>query len=622
MSRRKQSPSESVTTPPPIAMSRSELLLLFGVLVFGAALRWAYPHRMAVEHFDEGVYASNVWFDATSDHRYPMQHLYAPPLLPGLVEWAVLLFGPNAPMPMAVNLIAGCATIVLMWLMGRRWFGPAAGMTAATLCAFSDVDVIYSRTVLTDPLLCLWLSAAVFCIGEAHRRRDLRWAILGGALTGLAWWTKYNGWLPLAIQLSGVAGWIIGGKGSRRDIRKHLAVIAVTVLVAAATIAPMFLGLRAYGGYEVVAANHRGYLVGFAGWWDTLQQQTAAHRFLEGTPSLIAVGFAVLCGAASSLMWQNRSSTWNGESSSTLSTGRFWLVSFSAAVLLTGFAAVAGSSLLLGGLALAGFAVSVFRSNSENDSPENRLPVWLVMAWFIGLTVATPLYRAYPRLTLPWLIASWLGAGLLVETILHRIRTMGGGAGRKVRRWLLPVAIAGLVAGIGLLTLQRDRITTPSVPGWQDRRGFQAIADFIEKRGSEQATEFPGENASEVHQISIPGEPRFIVFVYGEPGLFYELADHRDGNSAFHVLPIASLDFRLFEQAKSKLPTFLVTGPHALRDESFREEWRKHASRFTPVTPPLRYRASDLVLLNEFPANRLSDPSRRPELFVRMYRVR
>ena len=71
--------------------ARAELLCLAGAILLGAILRLAYPGRMAIEHFDEGVYASNFWFGAEEGYEYPARHLYAPPLLPAAIEWTMIL---------------------------------------------------------------------------------------------------------------------------------------------------------------------------------------------------------------------------------------------------------------------------------------------------------------------------------------------------------------------------------------------------------------------------------------------------------------------------------------------------------------------------------------------------
>ena len=46
--------------------------------------------RSAVEHFDEGVYASNIYF-AAPEYAYPLQRFYAPPLLPALIEAGMIV---------------------------------------------------------------------------------------------------------------------------------------------------------------------------------------------------------------------------------------------------------------------------------------------------------------------------------------------------------------------------------------------------------------------------------------------------------------------------------------------------------------------------------------------------
>src|SRR5579872_1697517 len=129
----------------------AEWLLVVALFLTGLVLRSAYPSRLAVEHFDEGVYASNIFFSGEKgDEHYPDQHLYAPPLLPFLIEYTMLLLGPSNFAPMVVNIIAGSMTVPLVWWVGRRWFGPTAGLASATLVALSDVHIFFSRTALTD----------------------------------------------------------------------------------------------------------------------------------------------------------------------------------------------------------------------------------------------------------------------------------------------------------------------------------------------------------------------------------------------------------------------------------------------------------------------------------------
>ncbi len=89
---------------------------------------------MAVEHFDEGVYASNLY--CPPQYQYPARYLYAPPLLPSLLEWFLILGGTPVA-AMAVNVLAGSLTVTSVWWVTRDGFGPVAALAATTLAATS-----------------------------------------------------------------------------------------------------------------------------------------------------------------------------------------------------------------------------------------------------------------------------------------------------------------------------------------------------------------------------------------------------------------------------------------------------------------------------------------------------
>jgi dolichyl-phosphate-mannose-protein mannosyltransferase len=650
--------SASGTEPSPPATARpatGELIAIASVLLLGGVLRWNLPSNMAVEHFDEGVYASNVWFAGQSPAHYPMRQLYAPPLLPAAVEWLILLFGPDAPVPMLVNLVAGTATILVLWWIGRTWFGTAAGITAAALCAFSDFHILYTRTVLTDPLLAFWLIAAVFCLGEGHRRRNRRWLLAGGLLTGLAWWTKYNGWLPLAIQISGVCGWMVfGGKDARRNLLWHVSGFVLAAVVAGVVIAPMFAGLSDVGGYATVAENHRGYLVGWPGWWDALKRHAGAHWFLEGYVSVIGAAYAVAWGLLLSVRRISGRFTWNPldgnrHAAAPVSMG----VLLGIVILAAGLAAALGTATVLAVFALLGLAAEMWfgrkaeaeESNGPESPASNRLPWSLLAAWFLGLLVATPLYRAYPRLSLPWLASAWLAAGAALQGIINRrrwwpaFRSPGvratadrahngppeGGTPTDVNPRAIPIAVGLALLGGLLFYAGQTRFPTVRVAGWQNRGGFRPIAAELSKlAATDSAIVTPA--SKESSPIRADNAPRFVLYVYGEPGLFYQLSrEQQKPDSPPYVVAVAPEDVGRLTPVKSgsvAVPTYLVTGPHADRDAGFRERWGSSASRFRQVGGTLRYRPSDLVLLNELPPDEAADPDRHPQFAVRLFRVK
>ncbi|MGH7200188.1 MAG: ArnT family glycosyltransferase, partial [Planctomycetaceae bacterium] len=191
-------------------LDRFEIAWVVLALAAGLVLRGAHLERTAVEHFDEGVYASNVWFGEAEGFQYPGRPLYAPPLLPALIEWPVLLLGPTHLATMLPSLLFGNATVLLVWWTARRWFGRTAGLAAITLAATSGFHALYSRAALTDAALGFWLLLAVSLTWEALQRPGgLWWIVAAGVATGLAWWTKYNGWLPLAIGAAGLVASLV-----------------------------------------------------------------------------------------------------------------------------------------------------------------------------------------------------------------------------------------------------------------------------------------------------------------------------------------------------------------------------------------------------------------------------
>src|SRR2546423_1359882 len=104
-------------------LTTRELALLSAILLIGIVLRLVAFARSAVEHFDEGVYASNIYF-GPPDFAYPQQRFFAPPLLPALIEAGMIAGLPPNVAALLPSFIAGCVTIVALWGLGRPRFSP------------------------------------------------------------------------------------------------------------------------------------------------------------------------------------------------------------------------------------------------------------------------------------------------------------------------------------------------------------------------------------------------------------------------------------------------------------------------------------------------------------------
>jgi len=535
-------------------------MLLLLIFVVGCGLRFAWPDRLAIEHFDEGVYASNIWFGPDDAFRYPAQHLYAPPLLPTLIEWIFTLAGPSNFGAMLPSLVAGSLMIPLVWWVGRSWIGPMAGLASATLCALSDPHVVFSRSALTDVLLCFWVLLAVHLIWRSLTRGGVWSAIGAGACTGLAWWTKYNGWLPLAIGWSALVPWLIWKRmctGDEATLRKFLLpavrLIAIT-LVAIAAWAPWVWSLQSRGGYSAVAANHRKYVVGIAGWWNSAIDQGAKLRELSGSPAAHAVLVGLLI-AVLSIRWTISRFTWNdlGRGLSAHPMTALVLV-----VLVAGGPMLFGPCLFYLGASLLGLVLLHIDLWRSREAGPTSLAAWLLTAWFMGMTVSTPAYTPYPRLLLPWQVATWLAVGLLLQRILSRfVSDPVTPAIEPEPARPSPWRLTALVISLAGLLLSAEWMAFPrEIPGWRDRSWVRRVATWVKREAEDRS-------ASD----SRSGGP-FVIYTISEPALLFQLRLL----GVEHVRPLSSLRLAREDAPRPVIPTFVLIGEQAMSTPGLPEE--------------------------------------------------
>lgn len=97
-----------------------------------------------------------------------------------------------------VVLVLGLAAVAATWWLGRKAYGPQAGLVGAALVAVATVHVAYSRMAVTDVPLTLGVALALGLVITGR----LEWA---GLAAGLATGAKYPGvflFLPIVL-----AGW-------------------------------------------------------------------------------------------------------------------------------------------------------------------------------------------------------------------------------------------------------------------------------------------------------------------------------------------------------------------------------------------------------------------------------
>ncbi|MBW3597859.1 MAG: glycosyltransferase family 39 protein [Planctomycetes bacterium] len=574
--------------PPPTPLL--ERWLLAAVVLLGLAIRCAWLERLAVEHFDEGVYASNLWFGAEEGFAYPLRHLYAPPLVPAVAEWSLILSGLAPAAPLWAGVIAGVMLIPSLWWIGRQWFGATAGLSAAALAALSDVHAMFSRTILTDPWLVLWLAWAVYFLERALRARRTIDIVAAGLLTGVAWWTKYNGWLPLAFGLAGLFLFSVTRRPGWRDLGRASAAWAAVAAIACVVWAPVPLALGEHGGYAAVAANHRRYIVGLTGWWDSLAQQAANLRSLDSWLSVIAAPAAV----AGVVMLTSQSGA-RRRAALTAACVAAPLIALSA-----GFGSITALALLTAVVLVVHFASSSRVGNEATDARSHAAA--MLLGWFAFLSLATPMYTPYVRLTLPWLAAAWLSAGWAISEIASRLHSADipeSSASWRWRRLLVAGLLAATLAGFAGAALRGAPWLQRPIPAWEDRSTLAAAVDRLIEAAHENAAQSTSE------------APTLVFYVYGEPAVFYHLnaSGRRDALTTSHL--------NLTMPPNDAVPVFLIVGPHSEDDPAFAQQWAEQGQAW-PVVAEQLFAPSDVMRLDHV------DPRSQEEIArfrLRMYRM-
>lgn len=643
-----------------------EYLLLAAIVAAALLLRIMVPEREAVDHFDEGVYASVLWLDPLTGSSWPSREFFGPPGLPLLIELCALLPIPTSLAPFLPAMLCGSVFPIAVWWFNRRWFGTAAGLIGAGIVAGSDLHVLFSRMAMTDVPALLFMLLAVGIGTDAVFRRSLSRAAIAGGLTGLAWWFKYTGWLAFAIVASGsLAWWITGGRRSH-SIFSLLRCLLVQAVCTLCVFAPFLVSLQKQGGYSAVLQHHLSYSRGVSGWWNHLLEHLQLQHYLEGFTGTVALS-AVLISVAAFRWRSSFRFTWNEESA----THRLCLLRFSLAalfLLIIGMRVGATRVLLCvaaGGVAgllrwpmrYRGQSFPTTSANEQSDQSDQNfhppLPsaiwLWTLLAWLGGLLLTVPLYTPYPRLFLAlicpiWLLAAgglswWLEAGIRTTRRLAVQRpARGSGSSRQMvssLSLLACVAVGAAVTGIDemgqLYLLDRDQLIRCRL--LSDRTTIQAAASRI---ADVCCASLAGTDVNPPRTITgeliIPDELQLrsgpsvfipeltpeertaagaVVYSYAEPPLLFHL--HQAGLTG---LPVGHLNSRQLRQSG---PVFLVLGPNARRSPGFWETWFQEEQNFRWLGD-FHYVAGPVSTTNLYPSTYLDDHSeaslQRFELFM------
>ena len=155
-----------------------------------------------------------------------------PPLATMLMGLSVRLFGLSSWSVLLPEALCGVATVLVLFAVVRRSFGPVAALIAGLLMALTPAAVLMFRYNNPDALLTLLLVLAAWAFVRSLEDGRLRWVILAGLFVGLGFNTKY---LQAYLVLPAFAiTYLVAAAGDLRRRLVGLGVAALAVLVSSA----------------------------------------------------------------------------------------------------------------------------------------------------------------------------------------------------------------------------------------------------------------------------------------------------------------------------------------------------------------------------------------------------
>jgi len=148
----------------------NQIAVLTGVLVIAAVLRFASLDQRGLIYWDEAKFA----LEGLRLHAYIQSWFGSSPVDAGktigtakpthalLIALAYFVLGVHTYSPLFLNAFCSVVAVGVVFLIGRRLFGPWVGLVAALLLAVSEYDVIYARSALSESDANLLFLLAVF----------------------------------------------------------------------------------------------------------------------------------------------------------------------------------------------------------------------------------------------------------------------------------------------------------------------------------------------------------------------------------------------------------------------------------------------------------------------------
>ncbi|MDO8573410.1 MAG: glycosyltransferase [Candidatus Daviesbacteria bacterium] len=183
------------------------LFVLIGILVLAVFLRFYRLSDYMTFLGDEGRDAIIVR-DILKGVNFPLigpptsvGNIYLGPLYYYMMTLPMAIFNLNPTAAAGMNAFLGVVTIILIYYLGKSWFGRYAGLIAAYLYAISPVTIIYSRSSWNPNPTPFFATVAIISLYKLNKTGNFLWLTLTGLAIGAALQMHY-----LAAILIPVAG--------------------------------------------------------------------------------------------------------------------------------------------------------------------------------------------------------------------------------------------------------------------------------------------------------------------------------------------------------------------------------------------------------------------------------
>ncbi len=191
---------------------------------------------------------SSLWLDEALTYRWSLHPFseywglisaggeVSPPLFYWM-EYAMLSFGHTEITLRLLPAVFGILTVPVVYFLGSYAVDRNAGLLAAALIAFSPFHLFYSQEARMYSLMLFFLTCALLFFFRAVKEEDVRWWLVFGIFSGLAFWTHFYSGLLIA----GVYIWYLGISLKRKAKVSQLKGVACSLAILVVLCLPLLV---------------------------------------------------------------------------------------------------------------------------------------------------------------------------------------------------------------------------------------------------------------------------------------------------------------------------------------------------------------------------------------------